>query len=244
MAQPPPLPPVRWCSRCGASNTVGSNFCHVCGTTLAIPVTPPPPPPPARRSRGAAFGCLVATIIVGSVFVVAVFISMLNDQKVNPVPATTAAGQAKQEEQRKQRAEREKIEREEADLKASVRLTGTQFEIRNEGTFTWRDTKLEINGTFSLLGSGKGYRLEIGDVPPNKTMKVGLMQFANSMVHDSIHLRGKCNHSPLVPRPHTQWGSGTPSRSSAWYAVYCGNILSKPRRNRLCGFQFHQMHAQ
>src|SRR2546423_8210271 len=158
---PPALPPTRSCSRCAASNAAHSNFCHACGTALIAPVVPPQLSP--RRSRAVFFGCLFVALIVGGIFALAVFKSMLDYQKPNSRQAPTAAEQPKQEEERKQRAERDRIAREEADLKASVRLTGTQFEIRNVGTFTWRDTKLEINGTFSLLGSGKGYKLEIGD---------------------------------------------------------------------------------
>jgi hypothetical protein len=79
-----------------------------------------------------------------------------------------------------EKEERERIESEESGLKASVRFTGTQFAISNAGTFAWRDTKLEVNGTFSLLGSGKGYRVTVGDVAPGTTLKIGVMQFANS----------------------------------------------------------------
>jgi zinc-ribbon domain len=178
MNQPPPLPPSHSCSRCGATIASDVNFCPACGAALATASHRPQTSP--RGSHTKFFGCLLSALIVGGIALAAIVMSVLNLQRPNVRQAATAADDAKKDEQRKQRAERARIEKEEAELKASVRLTGTQVEIRNTGTFVWENTELQINGTFALFGSGKGYRLSVGDVPPAKTLKFGLMQFANS----------------------------------------------------------------
>lgn len=62
------------------------------------------------------------------------------------------------------------------DLKASVSFTGTQFVIKNQDTFDWRNVKLDLNpGTFS-----SGYVLNAGRMEAGETYTVGAMQFAKS----------------------------------------------------------------
>jgi len=60
------------------------------------------------------------------------------------------------------------------DLDASVRFTGTQFQITNKNNFNWTNVELEINP--GLLKSG--YKLDAGLMKAGETYTVGAMQFA------------------------------------------------------------------
>ena len=59
-------------------------------------------------------------------------------------------------------------------LNAQVRFTGTQFVIKNNDTFDWRDVKLEVNPR----GLRSGYVLRVALMEAGEEYSVGAMQFA------------------------------------------------------------------
>lgn len=106
-----------------------------------------------RKTKPTTWGCLIL-IILGIIILSGVF----SPSKKSEIPPSAVQ------------------KREEIELKASVRFTGTQFIIMNNDSFDWINVKLEINPAF--LKSGYVYNAK--RIKPNLEYTVGAMQFTKS----------------------------------------------------------------
>lgn len=85
------------------------------------------------------------------------------------------------------------------ELKASVRFTGTQFEITNDDDVDWLDVQLTVNDN---------YALKPGRIDARSQVKIGAMQFAKA---DGVRF------NPFTMKPQRfrimAYQSGSDSRS-------------------------------
>lgn len=61
-------------------------------------------------------------------------------------------------------------------LRADVRFTGTQFEIKNRDRTEWTDVRLQINGGLAT----SGYEFRLPSLAAGETIQIGALQFAKS----------------------------------------------------------------
>ena len=105
-----------------------------------------------KKTSSITWGCLTLVIIIAIVW----FIGIFSPSKRSEAPPPPVQ------------------KKEEVELKATVRFTGTQFIIVNKNNFAWTNVKLDINpGTFK-----SGYVYKVSKISSNKEYTVGAMQFA------------------------------------------------------------------
>ena len=121
-----------------------------------------------RRNRSnldptANKGCVTFVLVMAGIFVVA---ALYINWKRNVSPSQTPPVQKTTQSQ--QTADST------VKLKANVSFSGTQFVIRNNDSFDWRNVKMEINS--GVIKSG--YILKEAVLQAGKEYTVGAMQFA------------------------------------------------------------------